>query len=426
MFEEFKKIKVRGGCFENETELELFKKDAVSVIYGRNGSGKTTIAHCIGELIKPDDEKNADFFVTSDAIIPEDKKGSVFIFDEEFVREQVRVENDGINTIVMLGEQVELDNQITKKKEELSQKEKEYEDLFEQRKKYDSADENISPHYYFNQIREALRADGGWADIDRDIKGNATKSRITEDVINTLLELEEPKESIEQLSDIVKADLTLYRESENAQSIVWTRPTVSLPDGLETFDDLLKRNIDAPMLNEREKRLINMLSQFQQHSTHETRQLIDEGWEFCPLCLREIRDEDKSEIAHTLTRILNEEAEEYDRSLETALKTFAKVDIELPVFSGHLNERERNAVISAQTSLNRILNQVREKISQRKRNIYEVLEEPFDNEFCKAYTNALLSWKNGLDVLEKCVEQFNETVNKRVKLYKQVRAENNR
>ena len=43
MFEEFKKIKIKGGCFDNETELELFKKDAISVIYGRNGSGKTTI-----------------------------------------------------------------------------------------------------------------------------------------------------------------------------------------------------------------------------------------------------------------------------------------------------------------------------------------------------------------------------------------------
>ena len=26
MFEAFKKIKIKGGCFENETELELFKK----------------------------------------------------------------------------------------------------------------------------------------------------------------------------------------------------------------------------------------------------------------------------------------------------------------------------------------------------------------------------------------------------------------
>lgn len=32
MFEDFKTIKIKGGCFDNEAELELFKKDALSVI----------------------------------------------------------------------------------------------------------------------------------------------------------------------------------------------------------------------------------------------------------------------------------------------------------------------------------------------------------------------------------------------------------
>jgi len=52
MFENFKKLTIKGGCFQDETELELFKKDAVSIIYGRNGSGKTTIAYSIDELSK--------------------------------------------------------------------------------------------------------------------------------------------------------------------------------------------------------------------------------------------------------------------------------------------------------------------------------------------------------------------------------------
>lgn len=49
MFENFKKLTIKGGCFEIETPLELFKKDAVTVMYGRNGSGKTTIARAIKE-----------------------------------------------------------------------------------------------------------------------------------------------------------------------------------------------------------------------------------------------------------------------------------------------------------------------------------------------------------------------------------------
>ena len=159
MFENFKTIKIKGGCFDSETELELFKKDALSIIYGRNGSGKTTIAHCIEELVKPEEEKSIDLAVTSTTTITSDNKDSVFVFNEDFVREQVRVEKDGINTIVMLGEQIELDELIAQKKTLLVKLTNEFEKLDEEQKKYENAKENISPLYYFNQIREWLRKD---------------------------------------------------------------------------------------------------------------------------------------------------------------------------------------------------------------------------------------------------------------------------
>ena len=149
MFENFKTIKIKGGCFDSETELELFKKDALSIIYGRNGSGKTTIAHCIEELVKPEEEKSIDLAVTSTTTITSDNKDSVFVFNEDFVREQVRVEKDGINTIVMLGEQIELDELIAQKKTLLVKLTNEFEKLDEEQKKYENAKENISPLYYF-------------------------------------------------------------------------------------------------------------------------------------------------------------------------------------------------------------------------------------------------------------------------------------
>ena len=425
MFENFKKIKIKGGCFEKETELELFKKDSLSIIYGRNGSGKTTIAHSIGDLVKPNEERNSDFNVTSEAILTDEKKESVFIFDEDFVREQVRVEKDGINTIVMLGEQVELDEQIVQKKEELAKKEEEYRKLDEERKRYENAGENISPIYYFNQIKNALRADNGWADIDRVVKGNTIKSHITEDVVNTLLGIEEPVENYEQLRERVIADLSLYRESEKAQEVAWTKTAIILPEELEELREVLEKPLDVPILNEREQRLVSMLAMYPQHNTQETRQLIDEGWAFCQLCLREIDDKDKSNIAKTLTNILNKEAGEFERILEDALKTFAKVETALPEFNGGLNEREQNAALKARTNLNRILDVIREIITLRKRNIYEALKEPFAEDICKAYVDACTAWKDALDVMEQCVERFNDSVNKRNKLYNQVRIENN-
>ena len=126
MFENLKTLTIKGGYFDEETSLDLFKPDEpLSIVYGRNGSGKTTIARCVRQLASAQGESGAEeeaereYEVSSEEEILDENKSQVFVFDEDFLRDQVRVENDGLNEIVMLGEQVELDNQINARNAEL-------------------------------------------------------------------------------------------------------------------------------------------------------------------------------------------------------------------------------------------------------------------------------------------------------------------
>lgn len=58
MFENFKKIKIQGGYFEDEVELEVFRgADPLSIVYGRNGSGKTTIARCVKQMAETEGQR---------------------------------------------------------------------------------------------------------------------------------------------------------------------------------------------------------------------------------------------------------------------------------------------------------------------------------------------------------------------------------
>lgn len=424
MFESFKKLSIKGGCFDSITELELFKKDPVSIIYGRNGSGKTTIAHSIGELTKPIAERNPDFIVSSDTPISGDKKDCVFIFNEDFVREQVRVEKDGINTIVMLGEQVELDEKITKLQDDLLKLQNEYRKLEEEKDKYENASLSISPSYYFNQIRDGLRSDGGWADIDRDLKGNIQKSRINDEVVNRLMNLEEPTEDFETLRERVTTDLNLYQESENAQPIIWTKVEPALPDSLAAVNELLARPLDAPVLTDRERRLIKLLSTQSMYSTEDAQRLLETDWDICPVCYRDLTNTDRNGLVQTLTHILNKEATEYKRLLQEALDTFIKIEIELPAFGGNLNDKELKSAIVARTNINDILQIVRDKINQRNKNIYQGIEKPFSDDELKIYSDALMVWINALQTIQNCVTKFNDSVKKRNSLFNNIRKNN--
>lgn len=424
MFENFKKITIKGGCFEVETELELFKKDSISVVYGRNGSGKTTIGLSISELVKEEDERNNDFTVSSNVAILPIHKDSVFIFNEDFVRDHVRFQNDGIQTIVMLGEQVELDIQIAQKIEQLRHKEEERNKLNDEKKRYENSKDPISPYYFFNQIRDALRSDGGWADIDSNLKGNKVKSKVTEDVVLRLMDLPLPSETEDVLSSQTDTNLRLFRESKDAQLIEWVKPSLHLPVNLDALETLLSTAIDVPILSEREKRLLALLSTHPQHSRVETKRMLDEDWEFCPMCLREITEHDKEEINQTLIHILNDEATKYENSLNVIMRTYDDVKIMLPSFNNKLHEEEINGVIVAETKLNRLLSIIRLAIEQRRINIYEYIEQPFTIDEKHEYLDVIKTLTDSLDTLEMCVNRFNESVNERAKLSQRIHGTN--
>lgn len=53
-------ISIQGCYFDDPVTLEVFKgTDPLSIVYGRNGSGKTTFARCVKQLAESDEERTA-------------------------------------------------------------------------------------------------------------------------------------------------------------------------------------------------------------------------------------------------------------------------------------------------------------------------------------------------------------------------------
>lgn len=122
MFEQITQVTIQGGYFETATPLKLFEK-RFNVLYGRNGSGKTSISRAIAEFKTPDAEIDGErkFNVTFNTALRDEDKKRVFVFNEDFVNKKVRLENaDGLGTIVMLGDAADIQGQIDAKNVELN------------------------------------------------------------------------------------------------------------------------------------------------------------------------------------------------------------------------------------------------------------------------------------------------------------------
>lgn len=431
MFENFKKITITGGCFEASTTLDLFNdnKQCLSIVYGRNGSGKTTIAKAIRQLVNKDTELPTEegymaFTVSTEATIPEDKKCSVFIFDEDFVRENVRTKGTGLETIVMMGEQVDLDTQITIKIQEKKAIESKIVEQKTLKENFTKGTDTSSPLYFYNKIRDKLREDGGWADVDRDVKGNSVKSRVTEDLIKRLILLDAPVVSEEALRVQLKEDLALYLQTEDTQPIVWNLIKLNIPETLDGIKILLEKIVEKPTLSEREQRLLNFLQTHSEYHLQDTARMAEERWPFCPLCLRKINDDNIEHISITLKNILNKESEVYSKELDNNLASFGDVEQILPVFPANINDREILKAQRAMEELNRAILKVRNKITLRKQDVYGVINVAFNQEVLDSYIRHLANYWDAMKKLEKCVVTFNQSVNERTKLRAKVLREN--
>lgn len=151
MNENVKGLCIEGKCFTPRSELSFFPKrnDRISVIYGRNGSGKSTIAAGF-ELIAnhSESEEIKASLLKSDANSFEyESIRNLYVFDEKFVERNVRIDSAGLGTIILFGEQVGIEDEIDKVKE---QKEKELVNIsgfLDLLKKYKDKKDIISPEY---------------------------------------------------------------------------------------------------------------------------------------------------------------------------------------------------------------------------------------------------------------------------------------
>ena len=318
MLEQIKTIQLKGGPFTEHTSLELLPS-RLNLLYGRNGSGKSTIAKCIKKLGKEDD--GSGYSAETAQLLSEDALQKVYVFDEDFVSDNLRMEDEeGLNSIVMIGEQVGLDEKLKDLLKHQTDLKSRKDQISKELDLYKDSNNPNSPLWHKNEILKKLRADGGWADKDKIIRGNQIKSQVNENLFKDLLDLKVSRSLEDLQKEFDEKNKTLSQFQRNG-SILELIPCNVLFQNIDIVKSLLEKHIREPYLSESDKKIIELVqSEYGSYLEHVHPVFDKEEVEVCPLCLRPMSSYDKQELFEKIEGFFNKESESYKTEISRIIE----------------------------------------------------------------------------------------------------------
>lgn len=354
MLKDIRTVKIRGANFQEPTELSLFcegNSPAKGVLlYGRNGSGKSTIARAFRK-IKGNQVTNIQTASVlnnqgSTITLSEEEKAHIFVFDEDFVNINVRVQEDGLGSIVMLGEQAGLTELIETKTAELRMAE----DVRDQKKviRDDCNDDSNrkSPRYYIYKMYAVLQQDDGWAGRKRKIEQLRRNASVSDNTYKDFVNLSPAKIRDDLIIDFADEWNRLEAAQSGTSKISIAVPTISEMYSSYRTDkgnELLHRVVEHPELTEREQYLLFLLQ------TGHGEELRITAQEFklptltvCPKCHQSVSEQYRVDLIESIQKVLSEEVKNHQNELRTTILLEVTLDLDpfqsLPLYQSCVDQ----------------------------------------------------------------------------------------
>ena len=401
MLEQIKYIKVKGGPFIDNVELELLPS-RLNLLYGRNGSGKSTIAKCIKRLGKEDD--GSGYSAETAHILSEDALRRVYVFDEDFVSDNLRMEDEeGLNSIVMIGEQVGLDEKLKELQSQQTELKTRQDQLSIQLNSYIDKNNPNSPLWLKNEIIKILKEDGGWADIDKIIRGNQIKSQVNENLFKELLN-KKGTGSLDALQMEFGYKFQTFQHIQKSGSKLDELQSNVLFNDIQKVKSLLDKRIREPRLSSSDKEIIELVrSEFGSYLGHVHEVFDNQEMHVCPLCLRPISKTEKQKLYEKIEGFFNQEAEAYKQDINQIIE--------------HL--RQWNHLSISENVLDIVENDIMYRLrrsEKRLEELYKQLQTSFEKKRDNIYgISSYIQWKDleiEHNVYSKLIGKVNEIIKK--------------
>ena len=331
MFEKVKTLRFESEAFQSHSSYDIFpdSKRHTCLIYGRNGAGKSTLAKAFKNL-KGDD---ADGITSSSLVdqagtpitLSEEKCKSIYVFDEDYINQKIKIKGDKLESIIMLGEQADIDDKIHELESEQKQAE---ETLFQAESEYSrfTAEKSTdNPYFYLGQALYELKSH--WAVRRKQIRQLSTNAPVSVDKVHTITK-HIPPLTMEEAQNEYNEKLKLLNSLRNNECHPITDSIPDLPPVDEkNINALLLKKVERPELTDRENRMVQLISDGKSDSLKNIRAVFtDPEVSECPFCYQPVTQNYKEHLIESIKAAFNRDVEEHIQELDNAHITPLDID----------------------------------------------------------------------------------------------------
>ncbi|WP_298020184.1 AAA family ATPase [uncultured Campylobacter sp.] len=313
MFSNFCGIKIQGKCFQSEVNLNFFEKEhhRLCLIYGKNGSGKSTISQAFDAVKHNNQSLIASQIIDKSGaavdLTNEDQKNNIFVFNEEYVNSKVKIKDNGLDAIVLLGDVANIDKKLQKAKrinKKLEERKSKYQEEFQ---KYNDRQNTDNPEKYKDDIIKILKEKFGnrWKQINNKerISGDVCSFESAENIINAFA----IDANVNELKNNFDERLKSYEDIRS--DLNFTEEIKQL--NFEDIKQLLLHRVEQKQLSPREEEIKQIIQ-----SDQITKNIMEGDSNICPYCFQKLTDEYKKEVLSSLEAIFNPEIQNHRTNLE--------------------------------------------------------------------------------------------------------------
>lgn len=421
------KIKLSGGFFHCPKEFQFFynHSQVATVIYGKNGSGKSSISRAFQEALnsnnkdssenefssiefyklKPHPQQGTEIIPTEGIDIP------CYVHNENFTHKTVSFNETGLEAIVMFGEQNDIKNDLDILEEDLEKAEKEYNKTNEYFEKISNAKEEESHLYFEEQIKNKLKEQ--WAVRQQKINEIKTLGRVDNSLFNEILNFPETNNSYENLMIEFQTKFEKYQKLKSIAEIEEIKLFL-LPNIVYELVQLLSVELQHPVLSEKEQKILALYSSLDHTKTSEAKKFLMSSEKTCPVCFQNVESSYKLEVLETIRKILNSE------DANTLINKISEINLEqfnldFSTFESIVEKNKINNLKSHIESYNEFINKLEHELQNKINNPYSPIS--LDVDINKIVENI----NNSIKIVNSKIKNFNKEIKLKNKVADELR-----